>query len=135
LAAGADLVVASAHKTLGSLTQSALLHLHPQALIDRDRLNQVLRWVTSSSPSYLLMASLDAARRRAALRGQVDWGETLARVDRVRSQLAGDRAIRVLSGPIAWWRLWRPWRDRPKWLSIGGWMRSPDCLRPPVRPR
>lgn len=99
LAAGADLVVASAHKTLGSLTQSALLHLHPQALIDRDRLNQVLRWVTSSSPSYLLMASLDAARRRAALWGQVDWGQTLVRVDRVRSQLAGDRAIRVLSGP------------------------------------
>lgn len=96
LVAGADLVVVSAHKTLGSLTQSAMLHLHPTAQIDRARLEQALRWVTSSSPSYLLMASLDAARWRAAHQGRSDWGAVLARVDRVRSRLAANPDLAVL---------------------------------------
>jgi arginine/lysine/ornithine decarboxylase len=96
LVAGADLVVVSAHKTLGSLTQSAMLHLHPAAQIDRARLEQALRWVTSSSPSYLLMASLDAARWRAAHQGRSDWGAVLARVDRVRSRLAANPDLAVL---------------------------------------
>lgn len=98
LAAGADLVIASAHKTLGSLTQSALLHINHGAAIDRSRLEQALRWVTSSSPSYLLMASLDGARRQAALAGFSDWAATLDRVDRVRSSLGHDANLQVLAG-------------------------------------
>ncbi|MEW6547501.1 MAG: aminotransferase class I/II-fold pyridoxal phosphate-dependent enzyme [Bacillota bacterium] len=61
LDAGADLVVQSAHKTLPALTQGAWLHLVGSRL-DGVRLRASLRMVQSSSPSYLLMASLDAAR-------------------------------------------------------------------------
>jgi arginine decarboxylase len=62
---GADLVVQSTHKTLGSLTQSSMLHVQGDRL-NRDRLAQALAMVGSSSPSYLLLASLDGAREQVA---------------------------------------------------------------------
>ncbi|MDD4496254.1 MAG: aminotransferase class I/II-fold pyridoxal phosphate-dependent enzyme, partial [Eubacteriales bacterium] len=58
---GADISVQSAHKTLPSLTQSAYLHLQGD-LIDRQKLEFYLRVFQSTSPSYLLMASLDICR-------------------------------------------------------------------------
>lgn len=60
--AGADLVVHSVHKTLPSLTQTALLHVNGK-LIDRKLLCRFLHIYQSSSPSYLLMASIDNALR------------------------------------------------------------------------
>lgn len=57
---GADLVVQSLHKTLPSLTQTAILHVNGQ-LIDRDKLKRFLRIYQSSSPSYLLMAAMEEA--------------------------------------------------------------------------
>ncbi len=57
---GADLVIHSVHKTLPALTQTALLHVCG-ALIDRDKLRRFLRIYQSSSPSYLLMGSIDNA--------------------------------------------------------------------------
>ncbi|KAG0567948.1 hypothetical protein KC19_7G174100 [Ceratodon purpureus] len=58
---GADIAVQSTHKVLSSLTQSAMLHAQGTR-IDRARLAQCLPMVQSSSPSYLLLASLDASR-------------------------------------------------------------------------
>lgn len=60
--AGADLVIHSVHKTLPALTQSALLHVNG-SLVDRDKLKRFLHIYQSSSPSYLLMASIDNALR------------------------------------------------------------------------
>lgn len=57
---GADLVIQSTHKTLPALTQTALLHVNGQ-LIDRERLKRFLHIYQTSSPSYLLMASIDNA--------------------------------------------------------------------------
>ncbi|CAI0388033.1 unnamed protein product [Linum tenue] len=57
---GADLAVQSTHKVLCSLTQSSMLHVSGD-LVDRDRVSQCLQTLESSSPSYLLLASLDAA--------------------------------------------------------------------------
>lgn len=57
---GADLVLHSSHKTLSALTQSAMLHV--QGLrVSRTRLRQSLELLQSSSPSYLLLASLERA--------------------------------------------------------------------------
>ncbi|KAI3447304.1 hypothetical protein Pfo_003969 [Paulownia fortunei] len=61
LAQGADLVVQSTHKVLCSLTQSSMLHFSGN-FIDRERICRCLQTLQSSSPSYLLLASLDAAR-------------------------------------------------------------------------
>ncbi|MCI8608317.1 MAG: hypothetical protein HFE73_01580 [Firmicutes bacterium] len=55
---GADVVINSAHKTLASFTQSAILNVCTQR-VDRYALTDRLQAVESSSPSYLLMASLD----------------------------------------------------------------------------
>ncbi|KAK4432719.1 Arginine decarboxylase [Sesamum alatum] len=61
LAQGADLVVQSTHKVLCSLTQSSMLHFSGN-IVDRERICRCLQTLQSSSPSYLLLASLDAAR-------------------------------------------------------------------------
>ncbi|KAG6384836.1 hypothetical protein SASPL_153655 [Salvia splendens] len=60
LAQAADIVVQSTHKVLCSLTQSSMLHLSSN-LIHRERICRCLQMLQSSSPSYLLLASLDAA--------------------------------------------------------------------------
>jgi len=57
---GADLVLHSSHKTLSALTQSAMLHVQGHR-VSRTRLRQSLELLQSSSPSYLLMASLERA--------------------------------------------------------------------------
>lgn len=55
---GADIVINSIHKTLASFTQSAVLNLNSQR-VDRYVLEDKLQAIQSTSPSYLLMASLD----------------------------------------------------------------------------
>ena len=62
LAQGADVVIQSLHKTLPSLTQTALLHVN-SSLVDRRRLRQMLGIYQSSSPSYVLMSSMDQCIR------------------------------------------------------------------------
>lgn len=61
LRAGADFVVQGAHKVLGAFTQAAFLHCRGERG-DIQKVRDALRMVQSSSPSYLLMASLDVAR-------------------------------------------------------------------------
>lgn len=68
LSLGADASVMSFHKTLGSLTGSSVLHLAGDR-VDPLRVQGTLRTLQTSSPSYLLMASLDLSRRLAAGRG------------------------------------------------------------------
>lgn len=59
---GADLVIHSLHKTLPAMTQTALLHVQGTR-VDRDRLHKYLRMLQTSSPSYVLMASMDTCIR------------------------------------------------------------------------
>lgn len=62
LACGADVVIQSAHKTLPSLTQTALLHVGG-TLVDDRAVARALNIFETSSPSYLLMASLSGCVR------------------------------------------------------------------------
>lgn len=55
---GADIVINSTHKTLGSFTQSAVLNVLSDR-VDLFRIQEKLSIIQSTSPSYLLMASLD----------------------------------------------------------------------------
>lgn len=61
LRCGADFVAQGAHKSLGAFTQAAFLHCQGRHQ-DVVRIRQMLRMIQTSSPSYLLMASLDVAR-------------------------------------------------------------------------
>ncbi len=65
---GADMCVQSLHKTAGALTQSSMLHVK-SGLADLSLLEANLRLVQSTSPSYILMTSIDAARRDLAIHG------------------------------------------------------------------
>lgn len=55
---GADIVIHSLHKTLPAMTQTALIHLNGK-IIDREKVRNYLHMLQSSSPSYVLMASID----------------------------------------------------------------------------
>jgi arginine decarboxylase len=93
LGAEADLVISSTHKMLGSLTQSAILHLgtHEPGL-DEHLVDRAVTLVESTSPSSLLFGSLDATRRLAAVRGRELLAETMAALATARGE------IRALSG-------------------------------------
>lgn len=77
LSLGADLVVSSTHKIVGSLTQSAMVHLGSSDLIDEDVVDRCVTLVESTSPNALLGASLDSARRAAAVDGRGLLSESL----------------------------------------------------------
>lgn len=71
LECGADVCVQSLHKVAGALTQASVLHvknngIRSDALL---RIRENLHLVQSTSPSYLLMISLDCARYELAMRG------------------------------------------------------------------
>ncbi|RMH76135.1 MAG: aminotransferase class I/II-fold pyridoxal phosphate-dependent enzyme [Cyanobacteria bacterium J007] len=100
LAAGADVSVQSIHKVLGALTQASMVHVKGDRL-DPDRLSASLQLLTSSSPSYLLLASLDAARRQMALDGEALMEETLKLGRSAQAQIAAIPGLRVLDGPSA----------------------------------
>lgn len=61
LSCGADIVIQSTHKMLTAMTMGAMLHLQGKR-VNRSKLRQALAMLQSSSPSYPIMASLDAAR-------------------------------------------------------------------------
>ncbi len=73
---GADMSAASVHKTAGSMTQSSVLLLRSN-MIAPERVKQVLNLTYTSSASYLLMCSLDVARKQLATRGSDMLEETL----------------------------------------------------------
>lgn len=97
LEGGADLVIQSSHKVLGSLTQSSMIHVGHGANLPGDRLTQALQMVQSTSPNYLLLASLDATRRHLATQGHGLMAHTLGLAHRGRQGLATIPGIQVLT--------------------------------------
>ena len=95
LAAGADLAVQSAHKVLSAFTQSALLHVQGNR-IDRNRLARSLQLTQSTSPSYLLLGSLDAARHQMATDGLHLMQKTIELANKAHSGLSELPGIKVL---------------------------------------
>ena len=65
---GADIVIHSVHKTLAAMTQTALIHVTGQRA-DREKLRRFLRIYQSSSPSYVLMSSIDSCIKDINERG------------------------------------------------------------------
>jgi arginine decarboxylase len=101
LSLGADLVISSIHKVVGSLTQSAMIHLGDGDLIEEQVVDRCVTLVESTSPSSLLMGSLDAARRLAATRGRELVGETLAALALTREAIREIPGLDVLDERLA----------------------------------
>lgn len=95
LSKGADLSVQSIHKVLSALTQASILHVQGDR-IDRDRLSKALQLVQSTSPSYLLLASLDAARQQMALSGKDLMTHTLQLAEIARKEISQIPQLSVL---------------------------------------
>lgn len=96
---GADIVCQSTHKTVGSFTQSSMLHLRGQRL-NPERVDDCLKLVMSTSPSYLLMASLDGARHFMATRGEKLISKALRRATWIREKLGKIEGIQLLRGSV-----------------------------------
>jgi arginine decarboxylase len=95
LAAGADLSVQSIHKTLGAMTQASMLHVQGDR-ININRVTKALQLVQSTSPSYILLASLDAARQQMALHGKELMSRTLQLADEARTRISQIPGLSVL---------------------------------------
>jgi arginine/lysine/ornithine decarboxylase len=91
--AGADLAASSTHKLTGSMAQSSILFLR-EGLISPQRVKAVLNITQTTSPSYLLLASLDVARKQMALQGKELLQRTLKLATWAREEI---RAIKGLS--------------------------------------
>jgi arginine decarboxylase len=86
MASGVDLSVQSAHKTLTSLTQSALLHWK-RGRVDEEKVRAALDILQTSSPSYLLAASLDAARWQMTSEGTELWQSSIELAEEARERV------------------------------------------------
>ena len=95
LESGADVVVSSTHKTVGSLTQASMLHVGSDR-VDDAIVDRCISLTESTSPSGLLGGSLDAARRQAAVHGEELLTETLAAVAEAREEIRSIPGLDVL---------------------------------------
>ncbi|MGE5398463.1 MAG: aminotransferase class I/II-fold pyridoxal phosphate-dependent enzyme [Chitinophagales bacterium] len=84
--AGADISAASIHKTAGSMTQSSVLLLKSK-LISHEKVKEVLNLNYTSSASYVLLCSLDVARKQLATRGTEILSQTLETARWARKQI------------------------------------------------
>lgn len=85
MVAGADMAAVSVHKTGGSLTQSSLLLLGES--MDPAYVRGLINLTQTTSASYLLMASLDLARKNLALYGQEIFQKVIALAAYAREEI------------------------------------------------
>ena len=109
VSAGADVVIHSVHKTLPSLTQTALLHIQGR-LADRERIRHFLSVYQSSSPSYILMASIDACMELLETKGEALFREHAQLLEIFREGCRELEALRLYGAERA------PYFDRSKLL-------------------
>lgn len=95
LCCGADLVIQSLHKTLPSLTQTAVLHVKGQR-IDTARLKQCLQMYQSSSPSYVFMAGMEACIYEMEQHGREYMAAFASRIQKIRQKLSALQILKLL---------------------------------------
>ena len=88
MAAGADVCVQSTHKLAGGLQQTGLLHWH-EGRVDTELMEEAYREYVTTSPSYHLLASADAAVRTLAAQGEEALGRAIERTDALKAGLRG----------------------------------------------
>uniref|UniRef100_UPI003D1F802B aminotransferase class I/II-fold pyridoxal phosphate-dependent enzyme n=1 Tax=Kroppenstedtia sanguinis TaxID=1380684 RepID=UPI003D1F802B len=97
--AGADMAATSVHKLGGSLTQSSVLNVR-EGLIHPRRVQTMISMMTTTSTSYLLLASLDTARRYLATHGEERIGDALRLADLARRRINEIPGLRCVGREI-----------------------------------
>lgn len=88
----ADLIAISTHKTLGSMSQSSVL-LHNNGVVDKQAVTEALLLYTSTSASYLLMASIDEVRRDVMVNKLGVFSELTKTVRSIKDELNSIKGI------------------------------------------
>lgn len=94
--AGADLAAVSLHKTGGALTQSSALLMHTTRL-SKDQVHAAVNLFETTSASYLLMTSLDIARRKLAMQGHDLFDNLLGQVRAMKEEINAMPGLSVLT--------------------------------------
>lgn len=97
--AGADLAASSTHKLGGSMTQSSILLLK-EGLVSAQRVKGVLNLTQTTSPSYLLLTSLDVARKQMALHGRELVERTLTLAGWIKQELSTVEGIELFGDSV-----------------------------------
>ncbi|MEW9667480.1 aminotransferase class I/II-fold pyridoxal phosphate-dependent enzyme [Ammoniphilus sp. 3BR4] len=84
--AGADMAATSVHKLGGSLTQTSILNVR-EGLVSANRVKSVISMLTTTSTSYILLASLDTARKQLAMDGRDMANAAIQMADIARREL------------------------------------------------
>lgn len=84
--AGADMAATSVHKLGGSMTQSSILNVK-EGLVSAQRVQTILSMLTTTSTSYLLLASLDTARKQLATVGHELIGHAISLANKTRKAI------------------------------------------------
>ena len=108
----ADAWVQGTHKMLGSMTQTGILHLR-SGRIDGNRIRRSLELITTTSPSYILLASLDCNRKFLAISGKAMFRAKTPAMLKLKKEIARLGALQVLdeerlpdpAGKIDPWKL------------------------------
>lgn len=94
---GADAVVHSMHKTGGSFTQSSILHISKDSKINIDRVEDNLRLLHTTSPSVLLLASIDAARAYlSSMEGKSLIDKSIDNASYLRQELSSIPDVKII---------------------------------------
>lgn len=89
---GADIVIQSTHKTLPSFTQSSMIHIQGDR-VNKEQLVSILKIIESSSPSYMLMASLEIAVDIYNKYGTKLMNELLNNIDKLKNSFKENNGI------------------------------------------
>ncbi len=92
---GADIVIHSVHKTLPSMTQTALLHVQGD-IINKEKVKRFLRIYQSSSPSYVLMASIDLCMKEMQEKSECFIDNLLKNRNRIQRETESCKYLKVL---------------------------------------
>ena len=85
---GADIVVHSLHKTGGSMSQSSMLHISKDSKINAEDVERSLTLLHTTSPSLMLLGSLDAARANLqSSKGEKQLSRAIANAKYLRSEI------------------------------------------------
>lgn len=126
---GADIVVHSLHKSAGSLTQSALLHLPHGSLVESHAVQEALNVLQTTSPSYLLLASIEST--------MADWASDLGKArlshwgakNKALKQWIGQNLqyIQCYSADDSVHQLFL-WSDRVDGQTMGAWLETEHSI-------
>jgi len=83
---GADICVHSIHKVLSALSQGSVLHFNSE-LIDINRVKKILSMLQTTSPNYLILASLDLARKQIAEKGEKILSKIISCAEEAREKI------------------------------------------------